>query len=392
MTIGADVLAAVLNAVWQGLALSALVWLALRVARLGAAARYAIWMGTLAVLAALPVLNLLEPSDGGAAVAAGGGVAIPSLVLPAGHWTRWAFAGWAAISSLLLARLVWSYFSLARLKRLSQPAGIREHLGAAVRYAQVPVPVAAGLWKPAILLPAGLAEELSPAELDQVLLHEQAHLDRRDDWTNLAARLIQSVLFFQPAVWFIARRMSVEREIACDDRVVENTGAAVPYAACLLKVAGSARLRRGPQLAHAAISGRREFTLRIEALLAATRAVRSPKAVVGAALAFLAAVSAAAPRFSLISAALPADPSPALHAAAVTPQALARPVPRPRQPVIARRRAPASAMPVVAMRKRAPERIEIDTYYVLYLNETGPRWIQILWVHPLAGNPKLDGA
>ncbi len=408
---GAEAVAAALNGVGQGLVLVTAVWAVLKLVRLSAAARYAVWLAALAAVAALPVANLVWPRSGGAAIAASGGSApaLPGLLLPApGVWVAWIGGAWALIAVVMLARVAAGYAGLARLKRsaVKAPEALQARLRslagpgrrAALKTGPVDVPVAAGLWKPAILLPAALIDELSEAEMDQVLLHELAHLRRRDDWTNLAARLIQALVFFQPAVCWIGRRLSVEREIACDDCVVGGTGAVTRYAACLLKLAGGAAARRGPQLAHAAVSGRREFTLRIESLLAATRAARSPVAAVVALVAVVAAMAAAAPEFGLFSVAQPAPdltvraaqvaPAPLMAASKTVARAAVRQAPA-RQLVAVNRagRRPAPLAPSA----RLAEPVRIETYYVFFLNETGPRWIEILWVHPLPERPPLDG-
>jgi hypothetical protein len=93
-----------------------------------------------------------------------------------------------------------------------------------------------GLLRPTILIPRPLLGELSSAELEQILLHESAHIRRRDHWTNYALELAQALFFFHPAVWWIARELRLQREIACDDAVVRATGEPVPYAGCLAKL------------------------------------------------------------------------------------------------------------------------------------------------------------
>ena len=85
-----------------------------------------------------------------------------------------------------------------------------------------------GFLHPAILIPQTLLDTLSNAELEHVVLHELAHLRRRDDWTNLAQKLIVAILPIQPALYWIGRRMSIEREMACDDWVIATTGTAKP--------------------------------------------------------------------------------------------------------------------------------------------------------------------
>src|SRR5262249_56884080 len=67
--------------------------------------------------------------------------------------------------------------------------------------------LSAGLSNPFVLLPAGQAEDLTESEIDQIVLHELAHLRRWDDWTALVQRVVQALLFFHPAVHWIARRL-----------------------------------------------------------------------------------------------------------------------------------------------------------------------------------------
>ena len=94
----------------------------------------------------------------------------------------------------------------------------------------------AGLRRPSILIPARLLDELEEAELDQIGLHEAAHLARRDDYALLFQRVIEALFALHPVVRWIARQIDLEREIACDDLVVEATGRPRSYASCLTRV------------------------------------------------------------------------------------------------------------------------------------------------------------
>jgi hypothetical protein len=73
--------------------------------------------------------------------------------------------------------------------------------------------------------------------LDRVLIHEWAHVQRRDDLVNILQIVMRIVAGFHPAVWWIERRLHVEREIACDEMAVAVTGSPKSYAACLVKLA-----------------------------------------------------------------------------------------------------------------------------------------------------------
>jgi beta-lactamase regulating signal transducer with metallopeptidase domain len=97
--------------------------------------------------------------------------------------------------------------------------------------------VVLGFVHPVILLPAEMDQEANDGEVEHVLRHELAHVDRRDDWGNLVQQFIQAALFFHPAVWWISARLSLEREIACDDHVLEASGRPRAYALTLANVA-----------------------------------------------------------------------------------------------------------------------------------------------------------
>jgi beta-lactamase regulating signal transducer with metallopeptidase domain len=221
---------ALLNGLWQGLSLAAMVWCGLRLApRTGAATRFGIWYATLVVVLALPFVRLATASPDGA-----GPLAPHTAVHLSAAWPSALVAVWVVIAAVLLGRLAWSYGYVRWLAHTSAPA---DHLGRNVRVSQeTSVPMVIGLLRPSILIPRALLAELSAAELDQILLHESGHIRRRDHWTNYALELAQALFFFQPAVWWIGRELRLEREIACDDVVVRATGEPVPYAGCLAKL------------------------------------------------------------------------------------------------------------------------------------------------------------
>ena len=97
--------------------------------------------------------------------------------------------------------------------------------------------VVLGFVHPVVLLPAEMDKGANEGELEHVLRHELAHVIRRDDWGNLAQQIIQAALFFHPGVWWISRKLSLEREIACDDYVLEGSGGPRAYALTLANVA-----------------------------------------------------------------------------------------------------------------------------------------------------------
>jgi hypothetical protein len=137
------------------------------------------------------------------------------------------------------------------------------------------VPTAVGFFRAAVVIPDWALQELSPTELHAVVLHELAHLRRWDDWTNLAQKLLRALFFFHPAVWFVESRLSLEREMACDDLVLSQTANPRAYAECLVSLAEKNLWQRGIAFAQAAVGRMRQTSLRVLQILD----VRRSKAV-----------------------------------------------------------------------------------------------------------------
>ena len=86
---------------------------------------------------------------------------------------------------------------------------------------QIVVPKVVGLIRPAILLPASAITGLSSDQLEMILAHELAHIHRHDMWVNLLQRVAEALLFFNPTLWFLSRRISDLREYCCDEMACE---------------------------------------------------------------------------------------------------------------------------------------------------------------------------
>jgi len=158
---------------------------------------------------------------------------------------------WLVGSPLTLA---WSMAGLAgaeRLRRLSSPSDDRQLDALCRRLARsltisrdvsirlcsrIAAPVLVGIVRPVILLPPSLLSGLTPRQLEMILLHELAHVRRYDNLVNFAQRMIESALFFHPAVWLVSRRVRREREHCCDAVVVGRLGDRASYAGTLLVV------------------------------------------------------------------------------------------------------------------------------------------------------------
>lgn len=262
-----------------------------------------------------------------------------ALVIPASATLAIA-ALWLAVAFALLVRLLIGLAKLETLKRNALPLPLEyrdalAHLNAGaadgreVRFCvsdETEVPVAVGLFDSMVLLPRHLVDSLSGDELRQVCLHELAHLRRADDWTNLLQRLVTALIWFSPAIYAIARRLDREREVACDDDVITETGAVRPYAQCLTKMAEVTAWPHHPLAAPGVFVTRRGISERVEHLLrtgknAARGLALGPTAIC---LAIIGVLSLA---MNMIAPGLVAPA--ALAQSAPLPQVPATPVPRP---------------------------------------------------------------
>jgi hypothetical protein len=229
------------------------------------------------------------------------------IEIPAGDWTRWLLIAWLAASAAKLIRLALSWLWLQRTSARASdvPGAFGELAGQwlarcgsrrrGVRLAcstEIGIPAAVGPLRAAILFPARLFEEMDEPALEQIGLHEAAHLARYDDCAVCAQRVLEALLALHPLAWWIGRRIDLEREIACDDFVLAATGQSRGYAACLTRMVELGRGRR-PSPAMAAAVGRSQLAHRVETLLdhtrhTGTRLLRARLAAVVMALALLA--------------------------------------------------------------------------------------------------------
>jgi len=120
-----------------------------------------------------------------------------------------------------------------RIELLTSQIGIRR----AVRLVQselVKVPVAVGWLKPMILLPVGIAFQLTPEQLDGILWHELAHIRRRDYLVNILQGVVETVFFFNPGLLWLSSLIRTEREACCDDMVLSRMNRKANYLEALL--------------------------------------------------------------------------------------------------------------------------------------------------------------
>jgi bla regulator protein blaR1 len=256
---------ATLNWLWQGSVVAAAASaMLLALARARANVRYTVcWAASLGVLALPAVASLPSTEISTAASASDDAI----LSLPDVWWTSTIVmvAAWAAWVSIQFVRFVSAIVAIRRARARSRPfpqrvESILPHwrrvrldgrhatlvLSDSVRTAAV-----FGWGAPLIAVSPSLVTRLGAEELDRILIHEWAHVQRRDDLGSIVQIVVRIIAGWHPAVWWIDRRLHVEREIACDETTVSLTGCAKSYAECLVKLSSLGTAPRAMQTAPA---------------------------------------------------------------------------------------------------------------------------------------------
>jgi beta-lactamase regulating signal transducer with metallopeptidase domain len=260
-----------------GTLLAALVWILLQIfPKRDSRTNFAVWFSTLLATALLPMLSFQAAGKTGASQSSHATFTVST----SGAW--YLFLAWAVVAIAGLARIAVATWQVHRLRSDSVPVNTdvlhfelqalleeaRKSRPVAVLASQrLEVPTAIGFRNAAVILPAWMLENTPAEELKYILLHELAHLKRRDDWTNLAQKILKALLFFLPSVWWIERRLSLDREMACDDAVLAHSGSPRGYAECLAHLAERSFLRRQLALAQAAVGRARQLTARVTMIL-----------------------------------------------------------------------------------------------------------------------------
>lgn len=247
---------ALLHFLWQGALLGLGAAAVLGALRRGTPrTRHAVAYGFLLAMAAAPLATflLLGASPGGAAPDAGAALPVLPGPLPAPSRSPWIVALWLAGVLLGLLRLAGGFWRVQaylrapwepldafwawRLRRHAAALGLRGPVE--VRVASgLALPMAARFLRPVVWLPAALFGALNPLHIDALLAHELAHVARRDWLLNALQGVIESLLFYHPAVWWLSRRIRREREHACDDLAVALCGDAIALAEALAALEG----------------------------------------------------------------------------------------------------------------------------------------------------------
>ena len=160
------------------------------------------------------------------------------------------FRGWRRIRAALRAS---TPFGIPATIRIRSTPGLLE-------------PGVVGLFRPVLLLPAGIADRLTPPQLQAVLAHELCHIQRRDNLTSALHMIVEAVFWFHPLVWWIGARLIEDRERACDEAVLSLGHQPRDYATGILNVCKS--YLESPLSCVSGVTGS-SLKKRIQAILAA---------------------------------------------------------------------------------------------------------------------------
>ena len=312
-----------LDSLVGGLVLTALAWTWLRVARRqNSASRFIILFILLIGIAVLPIVGLSWLGNGSATRAE----TVHSLVTLPANAAEYLFLAWAVVAFAGLLRIAVGFIQLRRIQRscisvdtVALDARIVSALLESPRPAilctsdRVSVPTALGFERPArIVIPTWLLDQVSADELHHLALHELAHLRRWDDWSNLVQKVLGALLFFHPAIWWLQSKLSLEREMACDECVLAQTGNPRAYAKSLAAIAERSFVRRTVALAQAAVSRLHDTTLRVSKILAPPTGTTAKTVPLLASIAGVGTLTLAVALFSpnVVSFTAPESPAP----------------------------------------------------------------------------------
>jgi TonB family protein len=287
-----------LNSIWQAPLIFAAAWIAARLTRSsGPQAEHRIWVGALFVQAILPACDfnssslaaLLQqasaliawlrhgsPTTGETHITIG-----PALVSSAGllRLSPTLLTAIAALygSSLLYftARLIWGLHRTAVMRRTAEslilsgdlatkfnqhnnrlrpPRFNRTQGKSEISLAISPIisgPVTVGARRSVLLLPPGFLENANEADLDAVLAHEFAHIQRQDFARNLIYNILSLPVAYHPALWLTQSRLAESREMICDEIAARTVSGREKYARSLLRLASMLSERMPTQTLHA---------------------------------------------------------------------------------------------------------------------------------------------
>jgi len=303
--------------IWQGAIIAGLVAIVNQILKRNSAnARYVVFASSLFLMAACPLITFFffRPASGPAITHQFSIVGEMNPVTNAGAshaGVRDSFAQyvpflvyiWIAGVVLMSLRMLGGWLYANRLKhektfplsetwqqrfiqllhriRISRPVRI-------VESALVQVPMVVGWFRPVILIPTSALSGLTTSQLETIILHELVHIRRYDYLVNILQSVVEILLFYHPAVWWVSNRIRTERENCCDDCTVELCGNGILYARALTEL----ELLRTPQLAMAATNG--SLLERIQRIVGKPPASKRSGSWIGGAITLVAVLTLAA--------------------------------------------------------------------------------------------------
>jgi beta-lactamase regulating signal transducer with metallopeptidase domain len=267
---------ALLHLLWQGLLVAAILAATLALlSKQSANARYLASCGALALLVVLGAATAYQVYDGGGELGVGSGSEVkfapisvfnptseslgshtprptphPLIAFTKSHLPQ-IVLGWLTGVLLLSVRLLFGWLRAHSIAKRNAVEAAPEWQRAAARLAHalelrrivrmlesaaVEVPTVIGWLRPVVLLPAATLTGLSTEQMEMILAHELAHIRRNDFFVNLMQAVVETLLFYHPAVWWISNRIRVERENCCDDVAVAVSGKPLVYARALTRL------------------------------------------------------------------------------------------------------------------------------------------------------------
>ncbi len=234
--------------VWEGLLVSLLLAITLLLTRKSNPIwRYGFACGALVLMAIAPLLTFIATAPVGVQGEELDVRVIDQVVTP---YLPSLVLGWGVGASLLAIRLIGGLLQIERLKRHSvsvsedwlarfQSCANRLNINRNIKFLESPslyTPCAVGIFRAVIMLPAEMMTRLPAHYIEALVLHELAHVRRHDYLVNLLQSMLETILFYHPAVWWVSRVVRNEREHCCDDIAVRALGEPLTYANALTQL------------------------------------------------------------------------------------------------------------------------------------------------------------
>jgi beta-lactamase regulating signal transducer with metallopeptidase domain len=297
---------ALLHSIWQGVLIAALLWMMLFLLRARSAnARYLASCVALFGLFALSLITVWavyeRPGPLGLEIRAAFWIPADPAVSWIATAKAWSFPLWVTGVALFSLRLLWGYGQISVWRSKGTPgdaamvglvAGLAERMGIRRRVdvlisSLADAPGMIGWLRPVLLVPAATISGLTPQQLESILAHELAHIRRHDYLVNIGQMVVETLLFYHPAIWWASSQIRRERELACDDLAVESVGDALSYARALTALEKTRVL--APSMAMGSTRGRLMY--RVQRLVAPDGRAYRPSKLAGVTVLFLLSVT-----------------------------------------------------------------------------------------------------